>query len=140
LSFHVTPKPHPPLPPFLQDVPSPRSRPLYVSSTKGHTGHLLGAAGALEAAFAVMSLHTNTIPGTKNLHNVDVGDYDSEAIKILKDGGKFCEICEAAAQQHRPLTTLSAARFAPPPHPPLQRTLLGKTSTLSFRTPSDSEA
>eukprot|EP00520_Triparma_pacifica_P012427 CAMPEP_0118635322 /NCGR_PEP_ID=MMETSP0785-20121206/2015_1 /TAXON_ID=91992 /ORGANISM="Bolidomonas pacifica, Strain CCMP 1866" /LENGTH=397 /DNA_ID=CAMNT_0006526349 /DNA_START=135 /DNA_END=1325 /DNA_ORIENTATION=+ len=71
---------------LLRDAPSPRSRPLYVSSTKGHTGHLLGAAGALEAAFAIMSLHTNTIPGTKNLTDIDVGDYDSEALKILKDG------------------------------------------------------
>ena len=39
------------------------SRPL-VSSTKGHVGHLLGAAGALEAAISVMAIKTNTPPPT----------------------------------------------------------------------------
>ena len=39
------------------------SRPL-VSSTKGHVGHLLGAAGALEAALSIMAITTNIPPPT----------------------------------------------------------------------------
>ena len=37
---------------------------LYMTSTKGHTGHLLGAAGGIEAIACCMSLYDSFIPGT----------------------------------------------------------------------------
>ena len=38
-----------------------------VSSTKSQIGHLLGAAGAVEAAYSIMSLEKNTVPFNLNL-------------------------------------------------------------------------
>jgi 3-oxoacyl-[acyl-carrier-protein] synthase II len=44
-----------------------------VTSTKGVTGHALGAAGALEAAAVLLSMRHGVIPPTANTKQVDVG-------------------------------------------------------------------
>ena len=42
-----------------------------ISSTKGHTGHTLGACGAIEVAFGVTMIRDSYIPHTRNLERPD---------------------------------------------------------------------
>jgi len=46
---------------------------LLVSSTKSMTGHLLGAAGGLEAVISVLAIRDSVVPPTINLDNADEG-------------------------------------------------------------------
>lgn len=55
----------------MESVFGTHSKNLWVSSTKGVTGHTLGAAGALESFFSVMAIATQTAPPTANLESPD---------------------------------------------------------------------
>ncbi len=55
----------------LKRVFGDHARKLLVSSTKSMTGHLLGAAGGLEFAVAVLAIRNGVVPPTINLDNPD---------------------------------------------------------------------
>jgi 3-oxoacyl-[acyl-carrier-protein] synthase II len=50
----------------VKTVFGPHARKLAVSSTKGATGHMLGAAGAVEMAICAKAIETDTVPPTIN--------------------------------------------------------------------------
>ncbi len=60
---------------------------LVVSSTKSMTGHLLGAAGGIEAIFSILALRDQVVPPTINLDNQDPEcdlDYVANTARELK--------------------------------------------------------
>ncbi|MFQ1000868.1 beta-ketoacyl-[acyl-carrier-protein] synthase family protein [Modestobacter sp. SSW1-42] len=50
-----------------------------VTATKSQTGHLLGAAGALESVFAILALRDQVVPATANIEDLD----DNPAVQAL---------------------------------------------------------
>lgn len=45
---------------------------IWVSSTKSMTGHLLGAAGAIEAIACIQAIHSGTVPPSINAEDADI--------------------------------------------------------------------
>lgn len=63
------------------------ARKVAVSSTKSMTGHLLGAAGGVEAIFSILALRDQVAPPTINLENPDEGcdlDYVPKTARKMK--------------------------------------------------------
>ncbi len=61
---------------------------IYLSSTKSQTGHLLGAAGAVEAVFSILTLKNQIMPSSINIdmpiehENIEIVSKESEKINI----------------------------------------------------------
>lgn len=55
----------------IQNVFGDHAKHVAVSSTKGATGHLLGAAGAIETVLCCKAVESQVVPPTINLDNVD---------------------------------------------------------------------
>lgn len=55
-----------------------------ISATKSQIGHLLGAAGGVEAIFTVLALHTGFVPGTINCDNPD----EQCDLNYMREGSK----------------------------------------------------
>lgn len=61
----------------------------WISSTKGLSGHTLGAAGALEAVFSVLALREGFFPRTVNLREAD----GAWPLRLVPEGGVPGSVC-----------------------------------------------
>jgi 3-oxoacyl-[acyl-carrier-protein] synthase II len=68
----------------IEAVFAGRGKDLSISSTKSSTGHLMGAAGALEAVFSIEALRRETLPPTLNLEEPNVGEAFDLVPKVAK--------------------------------------------------------
>ena len=72
----------------ISSVFKEHSQKLWVSSTKSMTGHTLGAAGAIESVYSILSLCHQTVPPTINLDNPD-NEYNLDFIPHKAREGKL---------------------------------------------------
>ncbi|MBQ9909655.1 MAG: beta-ketoacyl-ACP synthase II [Treponema sp.] len=71
------------------------ARKIHISSTKSMTGHLVGAAGSIEALFCVKAINEGFIPPTINIENQDVeGGCD---LDYTPNKGISCDVKVAAS-------------------------------------------
>jgi 3-oxoacyl-[acyl-carrier-protein] synthase II len=56
---------------------------LSMSSTKSAIGHLLGAAGSVEAIFCILAMRDQIVPPTLNLHDPDDGTEGIDLVPLV---------------------------------------------------------
>ncbi|CAG9831919.1 unnamed protein product [Diabrotica balteata] len=73
----------------IKDLFGPSCNNISVSSTKGAHGHLLGAAGNLEALFTIKAIEEGVLPPTVNLENTE--DNEINFVPIISQKWKKCD-------------------------------------------------
>lgn len=73
----------------LKSVFGPGAKGIPISSTKSATGHMLGAAGAIEAVFSVLAIQNQILPPSLNMEQPMP---EAEGFDLLFDGARPAEV------------------------------------------------
>ena len=84
-----------------------------VSATKSQTGHLLGAAGALESVFTILALREQIVPATANLDDPD-DDAAVQALDIVRHEPRRTTLTRRRQRLLR-LRRATTSRWSSPP-------------------------
>jgi len=73
----------------LKDLLGPEAGSVPVGSTKSATGHMLGAAGAIEAIYSVLALQNQTLPPSLNIENPMA---EADGFDLLSNGARSTKV------------------------------------------------
>lgn len=73
----------------LKDLLGPAAESVPIGSTKSATGHMLGAAGAIEAIYSVLALENQMLPPSLNIENPMP---EAEGFDLLSEGARAAEV------------------------------------------------
>ncbi|MFV0534744.1 MAG: beta-ketoacyl-[acyl-carrier-protein] synthase family protein, partial [Cumulibacter sp.] len=62
-----------------------------ITATKGATGHMMGASGAVEALFTILSIRDQIVPPILNLHDIDP-DENVQALDLVRGDARAMKI------------------------------------------------
>jgi 3-oxoacyl-[acyl-carrier-protein] synthase II len=92
-----------------KDICADDMKNLYISSTKSSIGHLLGAAGSVEAIFSVLSIVKNQIPPTINLNFNNMEDFAKDFNIVHEDN--FSDVSSRLEKNEKQIKIVASNSF-----------------------------